>query len=148
MLSFNSSSANRRLFCSDPLVHCALEGCLTFRIRQGTSMSHQGHHGWGRFTSAKMTMVSRTCRCQKCTRIAVLVAASPGHPSIGQLYGPPLAGKSMQYVRVSSPVAEVFQLLLYSAAHPCCVILCPAKYPAAISSLHSLHCTRPFCRSW
>ena len=40
-------------------------------------MLHQGHRGWGRFPSSKMTTVSRTCWCRKWTRIAVLVAARP-----------------------------------------------------------------------
>ena len=67
-----------------------------------------------------MTTVSRTCQCRKWTRIAVLFAARPGHPSTGQLRGPPLEGKAMRYVRGSSPVAEVVQLHLSSAARPCC----------------------------
>ena len=56
-------------------------------------MSHRVHCGWGRFPSSRMTMVSRICRCRKCTCIAVLVAAWPGHPSTGDLCGSPLAGK-------------------------------------------------------
>ena len=110
-------------------------------------MLHWGHRGWGVFPSFKMTTVSRTCRCIKCTHISVLVAARPGNPSTGQLHGPPLAGKAMQYIRGSCPVAEVFQLHLSSAACLCCVILCPTNDPTAISSPHSLDCIRPFCLS-
>ena len=116
-------------------------------VRQGTIISHWGHLGWGRFLYSKMTTVSRTYRCRKCTNISVLVAARPGHPSNGQLRRPPLAGKAMWYVRGSSPVAKVFQLRLYSADCLCCVILCPTKDPGAISSPNFLHCTRPFYRS-
>ena len=61
-------------------------------------MSHWGHRGWGRFTSSKMTTVSRTCRCRKCTRINVLITARPGHPSTGQLRGPPAVGNSILMV--------------------------------------------------
>ena len=147
MLSFNSASASRRLFRSAPLAHCAVSGCLPFSLRQGTRMSHWGHRGWGRFPSSKIATVSRTCRCIKLTYIAVLVATRPGHPSTGQLLGPPLAGKAMQYVRGSSPVSEVLQLRLSSTDRPCCAILCPAKDPAAISSLYSLQWNLPFCRS-
>ena len=92
MISLNSSSANRRLFHSAPLLHCAVEVCLPFSVLQETSMLHRGHRRWGRFPSSKMTTVSRTCRCIKCTHIAFLVAARPGHPSIGQLYGLPWPG--------------------------------------------------------
>ena len=69
-------------------------------------MSHRGHRGWGRFPSSKITTVSRTFWCRKWTRIAVLVAARPGHPSTGQLRGPPLVGKAMQYFCGSSPVVK------------------------------------------
>ena len=147
MISLNSSSANRQLFCSAPLAHCAVAGCLTFSVQQGTSMPHQGHRGWGRFPSPKMTTVSRTCRCRKCTCIAVLIAARPGHPSTGQLRRPSLSGKAMRYACGSFPVAKVFHIRLYSAARLCCVILCPAKDPSVISYPHSLHCTRTFCCS-
>ena len=146
MLSLNSTSANRRLYRSTPLAHCAVAGCLLFSIHQGNSMSHRGYRGWGRFPYSKMTTVSRKFRCIKCTSISVLVDACTGHPSTGQLRGPPLDGKSMRYVRGSSPVAEAFELSISSAARTCCVILFPAKYPAAISSSHSLNCTRTLCR--
>ena len=96
-------------------------------------MLHRGHRGRGMFPSSKMTTVSRTCRCRKCTRISVLVAARPGHPSTGQICGPPLDGKAMDYVCGSSPVDEVFQLRLSSAACPCCFILWPINDPSAIS---------------
>ena len=81
LLSLNYSSANRLLFRSTPLAHCAVSGCLTFSVLQGTSMSHQGHQGWGRFLYSKMTTVSMTLQCRKCTRIAVLVSSCPGHHS-------------------------------------------------------------------
>ena len=108
MLSLNSSSANRRLFHSAPLAHCAVSGCLLFIVRQGTSMSHRGNHGWGVFTSSKMTTLSRTCRCKKWTRIAVLVVACPGHTSTGQIRGPPLSGNAMRYIRGSFPIGQGF----------------------------------------
>ena len=63
VIYLNSSSANRRLFCSSPLEHCAVAVCLPFSVRQGNSMSHRGHRGWGVFSSSKMTTVSRTCQC-------------------------------------------------------------------------------------
>ena len=101
----------------------------------------------GRFPSSKMTTVFQTFKCIKWTHIAVLVTARPGHPSTRKLRGPPLAGKVMRYVRGSSPVDEGVQIHISSAAHPCCVFMCPDIYLAAISSLYSLHLTRPFCRS-
>ena len=64
-------------------------------------MSYRGHCGWERFPSSKMTTASRTCQCRKCTLIVVLVAGLPGHPSNGQLRGPPLAGKYMSYIRIT-----------------------------------------------
>ena len=94
MLSLNYSSANLRLFCSAPLAHCAVAGCLLNSVCHSNSMSHLGHHGWVVFPSSKMTTVSSTCRCMKCTRIAVLVAARPGNPSTGQLRGPPMDGST------------------------------------------------------
>ena len=45
------------------------------RAFNGTSMSHRGHRGWGRLPSSRITAVSLTCRCQKCTLIAVRVDA-------------------------------------------------------------------------
>ena len=148
VLSLNSTSANRRLFCSAPLAQYAVAGCLPFSVLQGTIMLHWGHRGWRRFPSSKMTMMSRKCRCRKWTRIAVLAVGRPGHPSNGQLCVPPLAVKSMQYVHRSSPMAKVFQLLIYSSARPCCVILFPAKDPISTPSHHSLHWACPFCLSW
>ena len=134
VLSLISSSDSRLLFRFDPLAHCAVAGCCLFILRRETSMLHRWHRGWRRFPSSKMTTVSSTSQCRKWTHITVLVAAWPGHPSTGQLYGPPLAGKSMQYMRSSSLMDEVFQLRLASAALPCCVILCPAKDTVVTSS--------------
>ena len=58
---------------------------------------------WGRFPFSKTTIVYRTYRCIKWTRIAVLVATCPGHHSTGQLYRTPLASKSIQYIHGYSP---------------------------------------------
>ena len=104
-------------------------------------MLHLGHQGWGRFTSSKTTTLSRTLWCRKCTRIAFIVASCTGHPSTRQLCGTSLAGTAMQYVRSSSPMAEVFQLHISSTACPCFVIIFPVNDSAAISSPNSLHCT-------
>ena len=40
----------------------AVVKCLLFSSRQGTSMSHWGHRGWGRFPSSSIITVSWTCR--------------------------------------------------------------------------------------
>ena len=117
-LSLISDSASLRLFRSAPLAHWAVAGCLPFRSLQGTRMSHRLHHGWGRFTSYRMTTVSRTCRCRKCTRIDVLVAARPGHPSTGHLRGPLLAGNVNRNVCGPPTAAGVPQIRRVSATLP------------------------------
>ena len=58
-----------------------------------TWRSHRGHRGRGRLPSSKITTVSWTCRCTKCTRIAACVADTPGHPSTGHCLLPSFAGK-------------------------------------------------------
>ena len=105
MLSLNYFSDNRCLFHSATLAHRVVAVFRLSSVGHGTSISHWGHCGWGVFPSFKMTTVFRKFRRRKYTRIAVLVTARPGHPSTGQLRGPPLAGKAMQYVRGYSPVA-------------------------------------------
>ena len=107
----------------------------------------RGHRGWGRFTSLKMTTVSRTCRWKKFTCIAVLVTARPVHPSTGQFRGPPVVRKSILYVRGYSPGSLDAQLRPPSAALQRCICMCPASNPSAISSPQSLHWTRTLCRS-
>ena len=69
--------------------------CSPFRDRYGTSMLHRGYHGWGRFHSSSITMVSRTCRCQKVTLMSVRVASRPLHPSYGQVLGTDLSGDAI-----------------------------------------------------
>ena len=128
-----------------PLSHWAVARCLPFRSRQGTSIFQWGHCGWSSFPPSKTTTVSRTCRWKNCTRIAVLVAARPGHPSTGQFRGPPTVRKSIVYIRGSSPGDMAAQLRILYAALPFCVCMCPAINPSAISSSHSLHCTCPLC---
>ena len=49
--------------------------CLLFVAHQGTIVSNQGHHRWGRFPLSKMTAVSQTCISIKCTNIVILIAA-------------------------------------------------------------------------
>ena len=60
----SSSAANLRIFHSAPQGHCAVRLCVPFRAFHGTSMSHRGHRGWGRFPSSNITMVSLIFRCQ------------------------------------------------------------------------------------
>ena len=93
--SLSSSVANRRLFRSAPLVHCDVRLCVPFRAFRGTSMSHMGNLGWGRFPPSRITTVSLTCRCYKCTLISVCVDARPLHPSTGKGLGPALVGKAI-----------------------------------------------------
>ena len=95
-LSFSSTKLHRSR--SAPLLHCAVWLCDPFRDRHGTSISHRGQHGWGRFTYSIITTVSRTCQCQKCTRMAVRVAACQLHPSTGQGLGPAFSGNTILYV--------------------------------------------------
>ena len=87
-------------------------------------------------------------RWRKFTRITVLVAARPGHPPTGHFRGPPAVRKAIRYVRGSSPGGVYAQTRLPSTARPCCVLMYPAINPITISSLYSLKCTSPFCRSW
>ena len=110
-------------------------------------MSNREHLGCGRFPSSKMITMSRTCRLQKCIRIAVRVPALSGNPSTWQLLGPPLVRKASRYVCGSPPVAEASQIHRSYFAFPCCVIRWDASEPAAISFPHSPHYTRSFCRS-
>ena len=117
-LSLVSASVNRRLFCYTPLVQWAVAGCLPFRARWGTSISHQAHRGWERFPSSIMTTVLRTCWCMKCTCIAVLIAARPGQPSNGQLRGTPFSGNDIWKVRGPALASGVLQLRCISATLP------------------------------
>ena len=87
MLYRNSAPDNRRLFCSAPLAHCAVVGCLHFSVLKGISIFYLGHRGWGRFPSSKMTTVSRTCRCRKWTHIASLSSLVLGIPPPGSSTG-------------------------------------------------------------
>ena len=99
----SSSAANISLFRSDPQVHCTVRLCVPFMELNGTSMSHRGHRGWGRSTSSRITTMSLTCRCQKCTLIAVRVNARPLHPSTGLGLGPALIKNAILQVLVSLP---------------------------------------------
>ena len=132
-------------FISTPLAHWAVARCRPFSDLQGTSMLQQGHRGWGRFHSSKMIMVSQTRQWKKCICIAVLVAASPGKPSMGQLRGPPMDEKAILYVRGSSMGAVDSQRRLPSADLPYYVYMCPASEPSAISPPHYLHLIQPLC---
>ena len=134
------------MLCSAPLNHCAVAGCLPFRLHQGTSMLHWGHRGSGMFPSSKMTTASRTCQFIKCTCIVVLFSTRPGHPSTWQIHRRPLVGKDVRYVHGSSPMSDVFQIHISSPAFPWCVILFLTNDPSTISSPYSLHCTRPLWR--
>ena len=68
-------------------------------------MSQRGNRGWGRFPSSKMIKISRKCRWEKCTHIAVLIAALPIHPSTGQFHSPHVFRKAIMYIYGSSPGA-------------------------------------------
>ena len=81
---------------------------------------------------------------EKCILIVILVPARPGEPSIGQIHGPPLVRKAIQYVCGSPTVAKASQIHRSSADRPCCITLCDANDPAAISFPKSLHRTLPF----
>ena len=146
MLSCISVSASRRLFLSTPLLHIEVFLCFPLRDRHGTSMSHHEHLGCGRFPSSNMITMSRTCRRQKCTLIAVRVPAFPGQPSTGHSLAPPLVGNSIRWVCGSPPppVAALVQLRLSSFAFPCCIIRWASRDPSAISFPQSPHSTRSF----
>ena len=68
--------------------------------------------------------------------------------STGKFRGPTVVGKAIEYIHSSLTGAVAAQLCLPSAALPCCVCMCPASNPSAISYLLSLHCNLPFCSSW
>ena len=55
-------------------------------------MSHREQHGWERFTSYNITMVSRTSQCHKWIRMDVRVDAWSLHTSTGQGLGPTFSG--------------------------------------------------------
>ena len=95
LTSFSSSANNRRLFRSSPRLHCAVNLCVPFRAFHGTSMSHMGHRGWGRFPSSRITTVFLTCQYQKCTFISVRVYAWTLHLLTGQGLGPALVGNAI-----------------------------------------------------
>ena len=69
--------------------------------------------------------------------IAVHVAARPGHPSTRKLCRPPLAGKAMRYVHVSSPVVEVVQLHLSSAVNWNVIHMSPK--PTTFKAFEEIH---------
>ena len=52
--ALSSSSARRFLFISFPFLHCTVRQFIPFRSRNGTRMSHRGHHGWGVFLAVHM----------------------------------------------------------------------------------------------
>ena len=49
----------------------------------------------GGVPSFRITMVSLTCQCQKCTLIVIRVDARPLYPSTGQVLGPALVENSI-----------------------------------------------------
>ena len=81
----------------------AVRLCVPFRAYHVTSISHRGHHGWGRFPSSRITTVSMTCRCQKFAIITVCVNACPLHTSTGKGLGPSLVRNAILYVLGLSP---------------------------------------------
>ena len=148
-LSF--SATRRHLFCCATFFHCARRRCILFRARHGTSMSHRGHHGWGRFHFSKITTVSQTCRYQICNPMAVHIAALPLNTSTGQVLGPVFASNIILNVLVLSPQSPSPYLSFCPApplATPCWVWWCAASDPIAKSFPHSIHCTRSRCLSW
>ena len=96
LLIFHVDSSDESIWtlCSAPFLHCAVPRWRPLSAFLGTCRSHRGHRGWGRLPSSSSTTVSWTCRCTKCTRIAVLVTSAPGHPSTGQRRAPPSPGRT------------------------------------------------------
>ena len=90
--------------------------CLLVNYR-----SHRGHRGRGRLPSSSINTVSCTCRCMKCTRIAVLDDKAPGHPVNGHRLGPPFSGNDILYV-LGPPSAWGVHSCRRAAAFPCQVI--------------------------
>ena len=78
--------------------------CDPFRYCYGPSMSDRGHCRWWRLPSSSITTFSWTCRCQKCTHMAVRVVAWPLHPSTEQDLGPAFSVNAILYVLGSSPL--------------------------------------------
>ena len=84
VIAFSSSADRCCRFRSAPFLHFAVRRFIPFKDLHGNSMSQRGHSGWRRFPSSSVSMVSRTCRCQKCTRMAVRISDRPLHPSTGK----------------------------------------------------------------
>ena len=147
-----SYSASRcRLFRSASFLHCAVRQCILFRARYGTIMSHRGNRGWGGFPSSSITMVSQTCRCHKCTHMAVRISAWPLHPLTEQVLGPAFSGNIVLNVLGSSPLLP-FNSLSFCPSPPlymtCWFWRCIASDPLSRSFLHFGHWTRSCCLSW
>ena len=51
--SLSSSATSLCIFHSAPWLHCNVSLCVPFRYFRGTSITHRGHRGWGRFPSFK-----------------------------------------------------------------------------------------------
>ena len=80
------------LFCKSlviplhPLTHRAVTGCHRLRSAQGMNMSQLGKPGWGRLNLSRITIVSHTWRCKKCTRrLSLLITPPPCSPRTGAL---------------------------------------------------------------
>ena len=92
ILAWASSAAKICRFCSTPFSHWAVLRLRPLCATHGTSMSHRGHHWWGRFLSSKTTTVSWTWQCMKCMCIPVRVVYCP---STGKYRGPIVIGKEI-----------------------------------------------------
>ena len=146
--TLSSSAAKLRQFLSAPLFKFAVRLCDPFRDHHGTSMLYRGHRGWGGLPFSSISTVSRTCQCQKCTRMAVRVSTRPLHPSTGKVLGPAFSGNNILYV---------LGLLPPPSPSPSCpgppfstpfyVCQCAASDPLAKSFLHSGNLTRSYCLS-
>ena len=149
VIAFSSSAARFCRFRSAPFLHFAVRRFIPFKDLHGTSMSQRGHSGWRRFPSSSVTMVSRTCRCQKCTRMAVSVAARPLHPSTGQVPSPAFSGNAIRNILGSLPPPPLLSFFPIPPLTTLCWFWrCAASDPLSKYFLNSGHCNHFYCLSW
>ena len=119
-----SSATSLRHFRSAPLAHWVVLGWQPFKAVHRTSISQQGYHVWGRFTSYRITTFSLTCWRRKFTQRSELVAAILLHSLKGQSLGPAALGKDIQYVQ-GLPAGERGYLPLISPSHTNAMLCLP-----------------------
>ena len=84
MLLHDYSSCHSFHVLPSPLAHIAMAWCLILSTLHVTNMSQLGQSGRGCQPSYRITTVSHTWQCTKCTRSALRLVVLPNHPPTGQ----------------------------------------------------------------